>query len=155
TRFAESVLSRVGKDDLASLLAEASASMSALSTRPELIEQLTGPDEVVPSVRLLFDCEQLTAFAITSAPCYVSEIHDHGCWGGVGRVAGNELETVHRRLPAGDGRFRLEVVETRRMSPGTVSIITPPSRDVHRVATVGTVPSVTLHAFALDIVRRG
>lgn len=102
---------------------------------------------------LLHRSETLTVFAIASPPGSASDIHDHGSWGLVGQVAGEEIERTYHAEPASDGLVRLLCTASHRLQPGAVATIQPPARDLHQVETVGAQPSITLHAFARDPVE--
>lgn len=104
---------------------------------------------------ILYRSEAVTVFAMASPRGFSSPIHDHGSWGLVGQVVGEELETTFRSAPADRELFDLQPSERRRMRPGDVVEIVPPHRDLHRVTAVSERPSVTLHAFARDPVHEG
>ena len=104
---------------------------------------------------LLHQSEAMTVFLMSSPPGYVSSVHDHRGWGLVGQVLGEEVETRYRRGPDEEGLVRLEVAERRRVRPGEVVTIVPPAADIHQVVTLGSTNSVTVHAFAHDLVGEG
>lgn len=119
-------------------------------------EDLLGVDRTTVARHVVHRSPAVTIFVIASPQGFVSDVHDHGTWGFVGQVAGEEVETVYRaEEPGADGLVGLEPIARRRLRPGQVVAICPPKGDFHRVATLGRVPSVTLHAFAEDVVHRG
>jgi predicted metal-dependent enzyme (double-stranded beta helix superfamily) len=104
---------------------------------------------------LLHESLAVTIFVMSGAPGYLSSVHDHGSWGMVGQVSGEEVETRYRQEQGPDGLVRLGLVERCRMRPGDIVTILPPDRDIHQVATLGATRSVTVHAFAHDILAHG
>lgn len=141
-------------DDPALVLAEASAPFESILDPALLPLALIRSGSRVVRY-LLHASEAVTIFAIASPSGYRSEVHDHGSWGLVGQVIGKETERVYRQVVGFDDFVSLELVSTRRLRPGDVTAIAPPERDIHQVATVGTSPSVTIHAFANDPVHSG
>ena len=79
-------------------------------------------------------------------------VHDHLAWGLIGLYRGQQHETVYRRLDAGhvEGRATLEVTDEIDATAGEFYALLPPTGDIHYVATVGDVPSVSIHLLAND-----
>lgn len=140
------------------------------------------PDEILDKVRMLFSSllnpavlppplldlqlrsplrfllrrtEALTVFAIASPPGFVSSVHDHGSWGLVGQVIGEEIESLYQQKDTTGSMVRLELISTSSLRPGELVTILPPARDLHQVTTISSEPSVSLHAFARDPVQEG
>lgn len=124
--------------------------------RPELLPYaLIRPNRARTVRFLLHRSDAVTLFAIASAPGSVSDIHDHGAWGLVGQVLGQEVEHSYRIEYTGSETVSLRCVSSRRLKPGDVTEVLPPERDIHQVVTVSPEPSVSVHAFAHDLVHRG
>lgn len=104
---------------------------------------------------LMHTSPEVTLFAMLSPPGFVSEVHDHASWGLVGQVSGMEMETRYETPSDTDELVQLQALASRRMAPGDVAVIDPPDRDVHRVVSIGAEHSLTLHAFARDVVHEG
>lgn len=104
---------------------------------------------------LLLRSESITVFAIASPPGIVSAVHDHGSWGLVGQVQGEEIETRYRRDRTDEGLWRLQPTGRHRLRSGDITRIVPPDRDVHDVITVSAMPSISVHAFGRDPVKEG
>lgn len=104
--------------------------------------------------QLLHRSEAVTLFAMSSEPGGATDVHDHGTWGLVGQLMGDEVEHVYH-LSEGSPTCSLTLDSSRCLRPGDVTTILPPDRDIHQVVNVGAGPSVTLHAFAHDILQRG
>jgi 3-mercaptopropionate dioxygenase len=80
-------------------------------------------------------------------------VHDHLAWGLVGLYSGEQTETLfHTSGPAGDeGAADLVEVEQRHLHVGDFYELLPPEGDIHRVTTIGDVPSVSIHLLGNDI----
>jgi predicted metal-dependent enzyme (double-stranded beta helix superfamily) len=76
-----------------------------------------------------------------------SGIHEHGCWGIIGYVAGLDEETKYARVDGGDGGDGCVLEELARVSndPGTISRLLPPGEMFHRVRNPGDTDGVSLH----------
>jgi len=78
-------------------------------------------------------------------------VHDHLAWGLVGLYRGEQAEDVFNRCDAGaiDGQATLVLSERRLLRPGELYDLLP-ATDIHRVQTVSSVTSVSLHLLAND-----
>jgi predicted metal-dependent enzyme (double-stranded beta helix superfamily) len=87
----------------------------------------------------------LTIQNVTFAPGTLSPIHNHGSWGVVAVLKGQEKHTFWRR--AGDPEFpdRIELVGERILKPGEIISFTPAA--IHQVKAVGDEPAVTFHLY--------
>lgn len=140
--------------DAARLLAEVEGPFRAI-LRPELLPPDLLEDRETSARYVLHRSDAVTIFAMASAPSSVSDVHDHGTWGLVGQVVGEEVEHLYAsERTAGEGVV-LKRVSSRRLEPGDITTILPPARDIHQVMNAGTGPSVSLHAFAHDLVHHG
>ena len=76
-----------------------------------------------------------------------SGIHEHGCWGVIGYIAGLDEETKYERVDGGAGPDGCDLVERTRVlnEPGTVSRLLPPDEMFHRVRNPGESDGVSLH----------
>lgn len=154
-RFAALVRSLEGDGVANGELLEALRSPFVELLDPALFEHVAPVSARRGGCVLLHASPSVTLFAMASPPGFVSEVHDHGSWGLVGQVAGAEMETVYDTPVAGGDVVELQPRSSRRMNPGDVATIDPPRRDLHRVVSIGADTSVTLHAFARDVVHDG
>ncbi len=137
------------------LVAEAEEPFRAL-LRPQLLPSvLLQPDRIRTARYVLHRSESVTVFAVASAPGTVSDIHDHGAWGLVGQILGQEVEHAYRIEREDYDGISLERMSSSYLKAGDVTAVVPPDRDVHQVITISQEPSVSLHAFAHDLVHRG
>jgi predicted metal-dependent enzyme (double-stranded beta helix superfamily) len=76
-----------------------------------------------------------------------SGVHEHGCWGLIGYIAGLDEETKYQRTDGGDGPDGCELAEVARVlnEPGTISRLMPPDEMFHRVRNPGDVDGVSIH----------
>jgi predicted metal-dependent enzyme (double-stranded beta helix superfamily) len=87
----------------------------------------------------------LSLFSLVVPPGAMTPVHDHLAWGLVGLYAGNQDEEFYR-----PERGRLELIRSRPLSPGDFYTLLPPHDDVHRVRTISTITSVSIHLLAND-----
>jgi len=85
--------------------------------------------------------------AVVFPPGTSSGIHEHGCWGVIGYVAGLDEETRFSRTDGGDGAESCVLDEVARTvhEPGTVVRLLPPVEMHHRVRNPGRVDGVSVH----------
>lgn len=136
------------------LLAEVESPFRDL-LRPELLPPELRAGRKTSARHLLHRSEAVTIFAMASAPGSLSDIHDHGTWGLVGQVIGEEIEQGYASEPATGEGVVLKRVSSRRLKPGEITTVLPPGRDIHQVVNIGDGPSVSVHAFAHDLVQHG
>jgi predicted metal-dependent enzyme (double-stranded beta helix superfamily) len=94
----------------------------------------------------------LTLFALVVPPGASTPVHDHLAWGLVGLYQGEQREEVYELLE-GDpdtGSVRLRLATVRLIRPGEFYPLVPPQDDIHRVTTVSSEPSVSLHLLGND-----
>lgn len=80
-------------------------------------------------------------------------VHDHLAWGLVGLYSGEQEEWVYHSagIDEAEGTAHLEEVERRHLHAGDFYELLPPEGDIHRVRTLGSEPSVSLHLLGNDI----
>jgi len=99
------------------------------------------------SVRLLYDelGFPLTVQTVTFSPLTVSPIHNHGTWGVVAILKGEEKNTFWRRLADPQFPDRVESVSELTLLPGDVISFTADA--IHSVEAVGEEPTVTFSLY--------
>jgi len=138
----------------AELLAESVGPFRRLLGSP-LLESIGETAAAAGGTRLLLHrSEAVTVFAMSSDPGTATDIHDHGTWGLVGQLMGAEVEHLYHISEDGPS-VTLSLDSSRSLRPGEVTTILPPDRDIHQVVNVGAGASVTVHAFAHDILEHG
>jgi 3-mercaptopropionate dioxygenase len=80
-------------------------------------------------------------------------IHDHLAWGLVGLYRGAQDEDVYRRTDDGgiEGIANLSLVQQRRLDPLSFYELLPPEGDIHRVRTVSSDASISIHLLGNDV----
>jgi 3-mercaptopropionate dioxygenase len=150
----ESVLDRHDDEvelDEAAAVAELWPAMERfLSRADELSEDARRCDDDGGAIGHLLHADPRERFHILSVvfpPGTSSGIHEHGCWGIIGYVAGLDEETRFRRVDGGhsDEDCVLEEVERTVHEPGTISRLLPPDEMHHRVRNPGDVDGVSVH----------
>lgn len=116
----------------------------------ELPDEARNPDVDGGAIGHLLHADPQARFHILSVvfpPGTSSGIHEHGCWGVIGYIAGLDEETRFRRVDggAGDDGCVLEEVARTVHEPGTISRLLPPEEMHHRVRNPGDVDGVSVH----------
>jgi predicted metal-dependent enzyme (double-stranded beta helix superfamily) len=108
---------------------------------------LTPDPQTGISVLLLYDelGFPLTVQTVTFAPGTISNIHNHGTWGVVAVLKGQEKNTIwrHNHQP----NYPNEIVSTGEIQlfPGDIISFTPDA--IHQVEAVGNEPTVTFNIY--------
>ncbi|MEA5583157.1 cupin [Nodularia harveyana UHCC-0300] len=110
--------------------------------------QYKEPDpETGNSVLLLYDelGFPLTVQTVTFLPGTRSSIHNHGTWGVVAVLKGEEKNTFWRRTPSPDFDDKIAPTGEIILSPGDIVSLTPDA--IHSVEAVGEEPTVTFNVY--------
>ncbi|MEH1914747.1 cupin [Nostoc sp.] len=99
------------------------------------------------SVLLLYDelGFPLTVQTVTFAPGTRSNIHNHGTWGIVAVLKGQEKNTFWRRTNSPEFQDKIEETGEVTLSPGDIISFTPDA--IHCVEAVGDEPTVTFNIY--------
>ena len=153
-RSVEAVFDRYGDDaeidEAAAITALWPAMERFLEHADELGDEARAPDTDGGAIGHLLHADPGERFHILSVvfpPGTSSGIHEHGCWGIIGYVAGLDEETRFRRVDGGTGDDDcvLEEVERTVHEPGTISRLLPPEEMHHRVRNPGDTDGVSVH----------
>ena len=87
----------------------------------------------------------LTVQTVTFAPGTNSNIHNHGTWGVVAILKGQEKNTFWRRSSNSDFHNKIEKVGEINLSPGDIVSFTP--QTIHQVQAIGEEPTVTFNIY--------
>lgn len=87
----------------------------------------------------------LTIQTVTFAPGTKSNIHNHGTWGIVGILKGQEKNTIWKRNPSDELQGRVEQSGELMLFPGDIISFTPDA--IHCVEAVGDEPTVTFNLY--------
>lgn len=99
------------------------------------------------SVLLLYDelgCP-FTVQTVTFSPGVKSNIHNHGTWGIIGILQGQERNIFWKRSPHPNSPHRIEPVSETILHPG--DIITFTSEAIHSVEAIGEQPTITFNLY--------
>ncbi|MEH2032316.1 MAG: cupin [Nostoc sp.] len=99
------------------------------------------------SVLLLYDelGFPLTVQTVTFAPGTRSNIHNHGTWGIVAILKGQEKNTFWRRTNSPEFQDKIEATGEVTLFPGDIISLTPDA--IHSVEAVGEEPTVTFNIY--------
>jgi predicted metal-dependent enzyme (double-stranded beta helix superfamily) len=108
-----------------------------------------GPPSGLMASWLLFRSadRDLCLFSLVVPAGVASPIHDHLAWGLVGVYAGEQEEEVYRQPAPGRP---LQLVASRRLRPGDFYVLLPPEEDIHRVRTLSSQASISIHLLGND-----
>lgn len=87
----------------------------------------------------------LTVQMVAWAPGHASTIHNHGTWGIVALIGGQEKNRIWRRQPNPEQPDRIEPVTELILSPGDVVALT--SDAIHSVEPLGDEPTVSFNLY--------
>lgn len=99
------------------------------------------------SVLLLYDelGFPLTVQTVTFAPGTKSNIHNHGTWGVVAVLKGQEKNTIWKRTPHEEFIDKVQKVGELTLFPGDIISLTPNA--IHSVEAIGDEPTVTFNIY--------
>jgi predicted metal-dependent enzyme (double-stranded beta helix superfamily) len=99
------------------------------------------------SVLILYDeiGYPLTVQTVTLAPGVVSPIHNHGTWGVVGIIKGQEKNTFWRRANHPDFPHKVERVGEMILKEGDIISFTPDA--IHCIEAMGEEPTITFNIY--------
>lgn len=99
------------------------------------------------SVLILYDelGFPLTLQTVTFAPGTKSNIHNHGTWGVVALLKGQEKNTFWRRNPSQEFTEKIEQTGELTLLPGDIISFTPDA--IHCVEALGNEPTVTFNIY--------
>lgn len=99
------------------------------------------------SVLLLYDelGFPLTVQTVTFAPGTRSTIHNHGTWGIVAVLKGQEKNTFWRRTHSVESQDKIETMGEITLFPGDILSFTPDA--IHSVQAIGDEPTVTFNIY--------
>lgn len=110
--------------------------------------QFLAPDpKTGASVLLMYDelGFPLTVQTVTFAPGTKSTIHNHGTWGVVAVLQGEEKNTFWQRTPTPEFPDKIEFTGEITLSAGDIISLTPDA--IHSVQSVGDEPTVTFNIY--------
>ena len=87
----------------------------------------------------------LTVQNVTTQPGLTSSIHNHGAWGVVFQIKGEEHHTFWRRVNAPDEPVQIEIVGEQILRVGDIISFHPDA--IHQVKTLGNVDSLTFQLY--------
>jgi predicted metal-dependent enzyme (double-stranded beta helix superfamily) len=99
------------------------------------------------SVLMLYDelGFPLTVQTVTFSPGTVSTIHNHGTWGVIAVLKGQEKNTLWKRSHDPKGQEKIESVGEITLAPKDIISFTPGA--IHSVEAVGSEPTVTFNIY--------
>ena len=98
----------------------------------------------------LLYCDPFERFSIVSfvwGPGQRTPIHDHGCWGVVGQLRGQEVSTNYRY--GKDGKLEVSGVDT--LEVGQTVAFSPEQGDIHAVVNSSADVAISIHTYGANI----
>lgn len=127
---------------------------------PEDFKQPSGKTSMGQGIASLLlyrsELKDLSLSTLVVAPGLATPVHNHLAWGLVGLYQGDQEEEEYEAHEAHDheveAHFRpLNLRKKRILKKGDFYELVPPWNDVHRVRTISSEPSISLHLLANDI----
>jgi predicted metal-dependent enzyme (double-stranded beta helix superfamily) len=87
----------------------------------------------------------LTVQMVAWAPGTQSPVHNHGCWGIVALMSGQEHNQFWRRSPTDESPDRLEVTGETIVDPGQIITFLPEA--IHQITALGTTPTISFNLY--------
>jgi 3-mercaptopropionate dioxygenase len=148
----------------AAKIVEIETSEDAILTQltPKL-EELIAQDDWLPEAyavtggaryrQYLLYADPLDRFSVVSfvwGPNQGTPIHDHGVWGLIGVLRGEEVAIGYERRA--DGSLQAKAPE--RLGAGQVAVVSPQSGDIHAIANgLADASSISIHVYGANIGR--
>lgn len=143
----EDVLNRIEDDRLrlqaiCPLVRQLLASSSWLQITPLEPDPQTGWE-----VSVLYDEPffPLTVQLVAWAPGVISPIHNHGCWGLVALLSGEEKNTFWRRSSTAKSPDTIEAAGDCLLNPGDILCLMPDA--IHHVEAMGDLPTISFNLY--------
>jgi predicted metal-dependent enzyme (double-stranded beta helix superfamily) len=150
-----------GTEDVAAKLRQLRGPYEALLSDPDWLpekfkqpsESTTMGDGIASLLLYRSDLKDLSLSTLVVAPGLATPVHNHLAWGLVGLYQGDqEEEEYHGHEHQSEAAFTpLNLRRRRLLKKGDFYELVPPWNDIHRVRTVSSEPSVSLHLLANDI----
>jgi len=99
------------------------------------------------SVLMLYDEPDfpITVQTVVWAPGSISPIHNHGCWGIVALLSGQEKNTFWQRSPSSEFPDRIEPVSDRLLNSGDILCLMPDA--IHHLEAIGNEPTISFNLY--------
>ena len=114
-----------------------------------LLSMLTPNPETGWDIMTLYDEPYLpiTIQLVAWASGTVSRIHNHGCWGLVTLLSGQEKNTFWRRNPQPNSPDKIEKVGEQILNTGDMICFLPSA--IHQIEALGNEPSISLNLYGV------
>jgi predicted metal-dependent enzyme (double-stranded beta helix superfamily) len=119
-----------------------------LNSSTWLLDNYLPPDpDTGWSVLMLYDEPDypITVQTVVWTPGSVSPIHNHGAWGVVALLSGQEKNTFWRRSGTADTPDRIEKVGDRTLSPGDILCLMPDA--IHHIEARSDEPTISFNLY--------
>jgi predicted metal-dependent enzyme (double-stranded beta helix superfamily) len=87
----------------------------------------------------------LTVQMVAWAPGSQSPIHNHGCWGLVALISGQEQNQFWQRSPTPDYPDRITPTTTQILQPGEIITFLPEA--IHQITAIGNQPTISFNLY--------
>jgi predicted metal-dependent enzyme (double-stranded beta helix superfamily) len=87
----------------------------------------------------------ITVQLVAWAPGVTSPIHNHGCWGLVALLDGEEKNTFWRRSSTAESPDRIEAAGDCLLNPGDILCLMPDA--IHHVEAMGDLPTISFNLY--------
>jgi predicted metal-dependent enzyme (double-stranded beta helix superfamily) len=87
----------------------------------------------------------LTVQLVAWMPGMTSPIHNHGCWGLVALLSGEEKNTFWKRSPTSESSNLIEPIGDRLLTPGDILCLMPDA--IHHVEAISNEPTISFNLY--------
>lgn len=100
------------------------------------------------------DDGSFSLYLVSSHPVGPSPIHDHGTWAVIAGMAGEEENTIYKRLDDGQhiGRAQLEIDYKITLAQGDAIALMPD--DIHHIVTTSEAPTRHFHLYGKGFIQQ-
>lgn len=151
-------------DGMDLIVARAPAGAAVINAVSGLLRELVGTDDWLPDAlakphpqfyqQYLLHADPQSRYSVVSfvwGPGQKTPVHDHGVWGVIGMLRGEELSQAWRVVEGGIERDG----PRERLRPGDTAVVSPETGDVHEVFNAfDDRVSVSIHVYGTDIGRQ-
>ena len=119
-----------------------------LNNNPWLLTEYSPPDpELGWSVTMLYDEPSfpLTVQSVVWLPGQISPIHNHGTWGLVALISGQEKNTLWQEIYQSNSISEIKQVGELILNPGDIISFLP--NTIHHVEALGNEPSISFNLY--------
>lgn len=137
--------------DEATIIRETSALLKKLITTDDLLPDFCTQPHPKHYQQYLLHADPLERFSVVSlvwGPQQKTPVHDHGTWGVIGMLRGEERSLSYSR--SADGKLT-PIGDPVILTQGNIETVSPSLGDIHEVENSCPYPSISIHVYGANI----